>query len=461
MKILLVNPPQEKRIYSSFSFSAPILPPLGLGYLASALLDRGDNVKIIDCPAQKISYDELKKRIISYSPEIVGVTSTTPSFPSAKRVIDLVKSINKNIITVLGGAHITACPYQTMKECKSLDIGVIGEGELTIVDLVDKIERGLSLRNVDGIIFREKKIIKNKPRSYISDLDSISPPAWHLFNIKLYSHHPLRGRGRVISMITSRGCPYNCYFCDQSVFGHKWRCHSVDYIIREIKKLKERYGINFISFEDDNFALGKKRIVEFCKKIVDEKIDINWGCSLRANVLDREALRWMEKAGCWNIYIGIESGSQRILKYINKRIRLKEVESAVKLIKEYKINVYGSFIIGFPTETKEEIDSTIRFALSLPLDGISLFLFTPYPNTKLFRESQKYGKLSKDLRDYSAHPKYPAYVSNGLTSEYLLKKQKQAYRMFYLRPSYILKHLHRLTDFNFLSKALKAFFILR
>ena len=206
------------------------------------------------------------------------------------------------------------------------------------------------------------------------------------------------------TMITSRGCPFNCGYCDQSVFGRKWRCHSPEYVISEISYLKKQYGIDFISFEDDNFLLSKQRTIEICRGMIGKSLNIEWSCLGRVNEVDDEVLSLMRQAGCKTVYIGIESGSERILKLINKRLSIDEYRKGIKLIKKYGINVTGSFILGVPSETKEDIDRTIDLALSLPLDGISFFTYTPYPKTPLRELAFKHGKISDEWKNYSGHP---------------------------------------------------------
>jgi radical SAM superfamily enzyme YgiQ (UPF0313 family) len=443
MKILLINPPiLDSKVYARYSSGAPCLPPLGLCYLASVLLKKNHEVKILDCVAEKINISLLLDKIGDIHPSLVGVTSATVSYAASKVVLQAIKKMYPDITTVLGGAHISALPAQTMADCEAIDVGVFGPGEYTLMEIVERLDKNQSLINIQGALLRYNgRIVENRPRDQLVSIDEIPLPARHLLkDLRLYSHTPFRGGKFMTTMITSRGCPFNCAYCDQSVFGRVWKYHSPDYVISEMAHLKEKYGINFISIEDDNFLLSKKRTIDICKKIIDNSINLSWSCLGRVNEVDDNVLPLLKKAGCKTIYIGIESGSSRVLELINKKISIEDVRKGVELIKKYNINVTGSFILGLPTETKKDIEKTIELALSLPLDGITFFTFTPYPKTPLRDLAFQHGKVSKEWKNYSGHPSSIPFIPNGMDEEYLLEIQAEAYRKFLLRPKYLLSH---------------------
>jgi radical SAM superfamily enzyme YgiQ (UPF0313 family) len=448
MKILLINPPiSQEDVYSKYAAGAPCLPPLGLCYLAAVLIDKGYRPEIIDCAAEKMSHLELLKKVAEYKPDIVGVSCTTVSYDSARQVLAAVKKIDQTITTVLGGAHLSALPKSTMEECDFIDIGVYGEGEFTFLEIVERLEAQQSLDNIYGAVVRfDEDVVENRPRQPIARLDEIPFPARNLLkDLRLYSHTPFRGARFTATMITGRGCPFQCGFCDQSVFGKKWRYHSPDYVVSEMLHLKKNYDVDFVSIEDDNFMLSKKRTMDICRKMIDSSLNMNWSCLGHANEVDDEVLSLMKEAGCRTIYLGIESGSPRILELIHKNVSIEEMNKAVKLIKKHKMSVVGSFILGLPTETQREVDMTVDLALTMPLDGVSFFIFTPYPNTPLRELALQHGKVSENWRDYSGHPHTLPFVPNGITEEYLLGMQSSAYRKFLLRPMYLIKHF---SDFS-------------
>lgn len=463
MRVMLVYPPVlDEETYGRHAFGAPMMPPLGLGYIASSIRGKHE-VKVVDGIAEKITLQELGKRIKQFSPEVVGVTSTTITYLKAQQVFSLVKSIDPSIKTLYGGVHVTATGKQTMGECPDLDVGVIGEGELTAAELMNALERGRALKTVKGLVYRENKALKvTPPRGLITDLDTVPWPSRDLFgDLSRYSQTPTRGRGLTASVMTSRGCPYSCQYCDQWMFGRKWRAHSAEYVLDELKHLKERYGAEHISFEDDTFTIQKKRIIEICTGIIDEGLDITFNLSTRVETLDDEVLALLKKAGCYIIYLGVESGDSEMLKFIHRTADKEKIRTVSDKIVRHGIKVYGSFILGLPKETKETAKATLDFALSLPLDAVSFNMFTPYPLTELAAIAPEYGQVRKEWEYYSDHAPRLPFIPEGWTEKELLDLQGEAYKRFYLRPSYILRNLDKLTDGRFVRKALdglKVFF---
>ncbi len=458
MRVLLVYPPVlDEETYGRHAFGAPMMPPLSLGYIASSI--RHDHeVKVVDGVADKITMQDLGRIIKQYSPDVVGVTSTTITYLKAKRLFSLVKSIDPSIRTVYGGVHLSATGTQTMKECPDLDIGVMGEGEVTAPRLMGALESGKDLSGVKGLLYRKGKGIKaTAPSEKISNIDSVAWPSRDLFgDLSRYSQTPTRGRGLTVSVITSRGCPYNCSYCDQWMFGRRWRAHSARYVIEELRHLKERYNAEHISIEDDTFTVNKKRTIKICKGIIDEGLDITFNLSTRVETLDDEVLTWLKKAGCHIIYLGVESGDSEMLKFINRTADKEKIARVSKNIVDHGIKVYGSFIVGLPKETRETAKSSLDFALSLPLDAVSFNVFTPYPMTELARVAPKHGTVRTEWEYYSDHAPRLPFIPEGWTEEGLLKFQADAYKKFYMRPSYILNNLNKLTDGRFIMKALQG-----
>jgi len=456
MKVLLINPPTKNVTYGKYSELGGKNAPLSLCYLAGVLRKeiKDIGVKILDSDILNLRYGDILRIIDSYNPEIIGITGVTSTFHLTKELASLIKQKFPKTKIILGGPHASALPAETMKsEC--FDYLVYGEGEYTFLEFV----QGKPLLKIKGLVYRDKGKIKiNPPRELIKDLDVLPPPAIDLLpDIKAYKPQAVSYKRRpCFSMITTRGCPHHCQFCDHSVFSHKYRAHSPERVFEEIKHLVKRYGIKEIKFLDDNFCLDNKRVEKICDLLINADFKITWVCSGRVD-MDLSLLEKMKKAGCWQICIGIESGNQKILDFIHKNIKLERVKEFVEKAHKNGIKVRGFFILGHPIDTPETIEQTLNFALSIPLYTAEFSLATPFPNTELSEIAGKYGKVSGNLSDYSTIA--PSFVPKGLTSEYLIKKQKQGHKRFYFRLQKMLEFLfeiRRMDDIKKYWAALKA-----
>ncbi len=458
----------QAELYSDYGAGAAVLAPLGLCYLASFLEKEGHTIKIIDGVAEKTSQNELKQRILEFNPDIIGITAMTVAYNRAVETAKFIKEFKPDSVLLLGGPHISSVPIKTFQEHDCFDIGVTGEGELTMKELTEYLEKRKfknykkDLKDIKGIIFRDDAgdIILMPRRELIKDLDSLPLPARHLLpDIELYNSLPIGGqKPNVASIIPSRGCPFQCVFCDQNVFGHKWRSFSAEYVIKEVEELVNKYGVNTIQIQDDLFTLKRDRVIRFCNLLLEKNIKIIWNLSSRVDSIDEEIAKLMKKVGCDIVYFGIESGDQEVLNKIKKKITLEQVIKTVKMIKKVGLRPSGSFIIGLPFDTKETIEKTIRFALSLPLDAVSFHIATPYPNTEFESIAANYGTLyTPDWSQYRGHPDEVMYTPEGISKEYLLNKQKEAYRRFYLRPRLIFTKILEIRDprtfFNYIKGA--------
>ena len=378
MKICLISPPYNSAVKSVVGVSSP---PLGLAYIASVLRQNRE-VKIIDSNILNYAIGDVERELRSFNPDVVGITSVTPSIYEAYKVAETAKKVREDCTVVLGGPHATFMPRETMEECKYIDIIVRGEGEETTRELIENIEKGAPLNEVKGITFREKNgIIDTEPRLFIKNIDNIPFPSRDLLPMHLYKFNGVK----YTTMLTSRGCPFKCSFCSSSrLFGGYWRGRSPENVLEEMKTVYEEYGIRNIEFMDDTFTLNQERAEKICDEIIKQGWDISWGASSRVDTLSKKLVEKMKKAGCWIIFLGIESGSQKILDAIGKRITLEQVKKAVKILKDAGIQVLGSFIIGFLQDTKETIKETIKFAKSLNLNYAEFSILTPYPGTPIF-----------------------------------------------------------------------------
>ncbi|MGD2090150.1 MAG: radical SAM protein [Candidatus Aminicenantes bacterium] len=444
-KIYLLYPPVSKleRYSSKIGAAGGEQLPLGIYYLASYLLENGYLVKVTDAEANHLTVNEILNEIDQFSPNFVGISSTTVAFHRALECANEIKNKFESIKIILGGPHITS-NYKHAMSYPAFDYGVIGEGEITLKELLDHICNHQPIEDIKGIVYRDQndRVIKNPPREYISNLDILPFPAYELVkNMRLYTPPPQNYKSfPVATIITSRGCPNQCTFCDRNVFGKKYRERSAENVFKEIKLLYEKYQIKEIQFVDDTFLISKKRIYNLFELLDKAKIMLHWVCLSRINVVDYEFLKFLKSNGCWHISFGIESGDDRILKLIKKNIKLDQAKQVINWCKKLKIKSKGFFIIGHPGENLETIDKTIKISRELKLDDIVVTLNTPLPGSPQYFEANKYGKLDKT--DWSKFNMWqPVFIPHGLSEEILLAKQKEMYRKFYLRPAIVLRYL--------------------
>lgn len=420
MKVLLVNPPQT--FYPGSDPPAGNLP-LGLMYIGAVLDEAGYKVEILDAfmkgsSFQKIgditkvgmSYEEIKKEIGRRKPDIVGIANPfTCQVEHAIKVSQIAKELDPSILTVAGGPHIPAAPMEFMKEANKIDIAVSGEGEYTMLDIIKVSEGNKEIYEVKGIVYRKNDaIIQNPPRPLIKNLDELPFPAYHLVDMEQYllpNKIEYRSfKDRAISMITSRGCPFNCNFCSVHLhMGKLFRPHSANYVINHIEYVINKYRVKTIFFEDDNLTFDLKRFEKICDQIIERGIKFNWETpnGIRADYLTRNLLQKMKKSGCQSVFFGIESGDQYILdSIIDKSLNLKDVVKVAKMCKEIGINTAAFYIIGFPGEKKEHMQKTIELALRLKAEydvGMLLHVATPSLGTRLYKECIEKGYIQRDL----------------------------------------------------------------
>jgi radical SAM superfamily enzyme YgiQ (UPF0313 family) len=447
LKILFTTPPltREKR-YGSLAGGGSSSPSLGILMLAAVARHHGFDSAVIDASALELTEQELLRRIAILRPDVIGISSTTLAIGSASAIATAVKLIFPEVLIIAGGPHVTAAPLETMTRFPALDIAVVGEGEATIAELLPALQCGTALAAVPGIIYRTgDTFCDTGRRPLIVDLDALPFPAWDL--LEEFPQHYLPAPFKVQNLpaaplVTTRGCPNSCIFCDRSVFGSSCHAYSAEYIVREMTELHQRYGIREFSFEDDTFITFKGRLVELCERLIALKLDISWTCLGRVNHVTAENLKLMRAAGCWQISFGIESGSQEILNLVNKGIILDQVCRAVTLSREAGIKTKGFFIIGHPGETGETIRMTLDFALKLPLNDISVSLMTPFPGSELYERTSEFGALDADWEKMNLLN--AVFVPHGLTREELEHAQKKLLKRFYLRPRIVVDYAVRL-----------------
>ncbi len=328
--------------------------PLGILYIAAVLEEEGHEVKVMD-PYSDVPPNEIKSEISEWGPDVVGISSTTPQINRAFEITKLVKELG--IPTILGGVHPTVMPREVLRD-ESVDFIVIGEGEETTKELVKNLD---SPHKVKGIGYKEDGKLKfTKPRPLIKNLDSMPFPARHLLPQRWYFAPPrLRGvwTNSLATVMASRGCPYRCIFCSSHLmFGRKTRRRSIENILEELEQLRRDFNIDSVWFADDTFTLDSEWTISFCDRLKSKEWgDFVWGCQARVNTVNREMLKAMKEAGCVQIDYGVESGSEKVLKILQKDITPDQVIRAFKITKEVGIQRFASFILGTPGEKMEDI----------------------------------------------------------------------------------------------------------
>jgi radical SAM superfamily enzyme YgiQ (UPF0313 family) len=465
MKIALVSPPYaaEALVGKTASMKAVlnIIPPLGLAYLAAVLEQDGYDVRIFDCSIG-ISLSQLMGHLKEYRPDVVGISSTTPAFPDAQRTAGSVRQVLPKAVVVLGGAHVSAVPSALSYDC--FDVGVIAEGEQTMLELVRHIEGNglLDLTGIAGLVFRrDGEIVLTEPRGYIKDLDTVPFPARHLLPpLSAYSPTPASYRKLPLAVLmTSRGCPYQCTFCDRKVFGNLTRGHSPDRVVAEVEEALKRYGAKEIRFFDDTFTYDKNRVIEICEKILQKGLRFPWTCLTRVSAVTKELLKKMKEAGCWQVLYGLESGDPRMLASLKKGNTVEQNEQAVRWAREVGLGVRGDFIVGTPVETMESLERTLEFAKRLKLDYAHFNKFVPFAGTELYDELVAQGYVFDiahlpTILDHQATP----YVPPSMTADEFHEFLDRANREFYLRPSHILRRLLRTRTWHELTGQIKGAF---
>lgn len=460
MKIWLVNPPEnQSKSTGIFSIIQNLFynsPPLGLAYLGAVLEKSGHKVMITDSPVEKVYLNNLPRIAKNFSPDLIGLTSTTTFFAQALAGARLLKKELPNTPICIGGPHLNA-NKEMLLDYDCFDYGVIGEGENTLVEIADNLEQNKNTDNIPGTVsVQNGELHFAPPRSLIEDLDDLPFPARHLLPIDKYRPMPNdQYRLPKTSMITSRGCPFKCIFCDKSTFGGSYRAMSAKKVVDEMHLLKKDFGINEVAFVDSTFTPNKKQISQFLDEIEKRPLDMTWTCSCRANVLNRELAKRLKAAKCWRIRIGIESGNREILQKIRKGISKEQFAESVRIADEAGLQVKSFFMVGHIGETPKSIKESIQFAKSIPLKDITVQINTPLKGAPQFDDCKKHGEiLSNDLSKYTFFQ--PVFIPKGFTAKEIVDYQKKFYRSFYLRPSLIWRHIKAIRSFSDITKYIRA-----
>lgn len=463
-KILLINP------FGTVWGSGVLKPtiPLGLLYLVSFLKQKNIEVSFYDALADdsnrmvKIGkgkrFGASSKRIIEkinkFKPDIVGIgTMFTAYFEDSLSVAKIVKNINKHILVIFGGSHVSVDPEEVLRQSGDVDIAVYGEGEETLYEIA----KGMDIEKIDGIAYRKGgKIFKNNARQLIKNLDDIPFPAWDELDISKYSlESSFNMRKPVFPLVTSRGCPGHCLYCSvNSVWQHRWRGRSVENILEEIEMLQKKYGVKEFAFQDDSLSVDKIRFESLCDEIIKRKLDIKWTTpnGIAHWTLDKKLIKKMKMAGCYRITFGIESGDRNLRKWVGKPYNLDQAKELLEYANSLGMWTLSTNIIGFPFETEKQLKKTLKFAIESDVDLALFFRLGPRPGTPIYNIFKEKGWLMKDKHllfseDVACRTKY-------FSGKQIIKWQGKMYRQFLLKRWFkigsiyrIFKKIHSIEDF--------------
>jgi anaerobic magnesium-protoporphyrin IX monomethyl ester cyclase len=427
------------------------LPPIGLMYVAAALEKAGFKVQMLDNYLMKKTTEEIKQLITTINPEIVGVTCGSATYPRCIETAKAIKQVKPDCKIVVGGWHASYMPDSLLAN-PEIDYVVMGEGERAITELAVAIinSNEKSAASIPGVACKRNEAnIKNSPK-YIENMDEIPYPARHLLPLELYDRtiEYLDAKPADVMSI-SRGCVYNCGFCEtRKLWGNICRCFSPQRVIGEIQDLQSRYGTKGIYFINDNFTLRKKETTELCNLMLENKLDLEWVCDTRVDLVNNELLSLMSKAGCKTIWFGVESASQKILKRIGRNTMPQEVEAAFKLCRKNGIKTACSFMLGLPDETLKDMEDSLKFAKKLNPDWCQFNTFIAYPDSRLYNELLEKGNYVK-LDEFLLSVKTDEFDYDSL-----MLVQRRFFKEFHMTPKQILKRIRREGAVNFAKRRL-------
>jgi radical SAM superfamily enzyme YgiQ (UPF0313 family) len=436
------------------------VPPMGILYLASSLMKmdkRKYEVAILNAGLETNNTTELEDKIKSFQPNIVGLSTITNEAELMHHIALIIKRISPEIAVVAGGPYPTVTPEVVISD-RNINYAVIGEGEDVFLELVESITSGKNLENISGIAYlKGGKPVVNKRREFIFDLDKLPFPAWELIDIKKYSQSNnmlgMLAEETYAPIFTSRGCPYQCIYC-HNIFGKQFRVRSAENVWQEMKLLIEKYGVREFHFYDDIFNLQKQRLIEICDLIIKSGYRVRFAFpnGIRGDVLDKEAILKLKEAGAYTLTFAVETASARLQKLVRKNINLKKINEAISFAAEAGLINFGFFMLGFPTETKDEMLATIEFARNSDLHFANFFQVRPFPNTELYTLALQNGFVPPtNFYKYNYHS-YEINCSK-VTDEDFVDICKYAYKRFYFIPRRILK-LSRLIPLDMLFRNL-------
>ncbi len=436
--IIFINPPYE-RIAAGYEFVKHITnnsPSLGLLHLAAEVRQHGFNPSIIESDIFNLTVKQVAEQVIRQKPKYVGITLFTVGVWGAAEIAKHIKEALPETIVIVGGPHISSMGTETIARFKQFDYAVDGEGEKVLTELLEALENGTDLFKVPGLIYRDEFMLRKTPGKPINRvLDELPFPAWDLLPDFPKAYKPAIydfPRGPAATIAASRGCPFHCKFCDTSTFGSSVRHYSPEVVFKMMKHLHEKYGVKHIAFVDDLFLASKVRVKELCEMILEDGLKMSWSCTARVDTVKPDILGLMKKAGCWEISFGLETGSNDLLKKMDKKAEVEKSEQAVKWTAAAGIRTKGLFMLGFPGEDEHTIQQTKDFIRKIPMTIMNLTKFTPYPGSPIYRDI--YGTNIRDDHWEKMNGMNFVWAPEGISVKDLDQHYQQILKAFYKRP---------------------------
>jgi len=445
VKVLLVNPSMaELYIKAKVKSSVPNYFPLNLLTIATPLIEKNHEVKILDMNFYTDIKSALTDCLFGFKPDYVGITFTTPLYSQSLYMASVVKEYDKKIIVVSGGVHTSSVSVDTLEKSE-IDIAVVGEGDFKLPEIIEAGAEGLE--KVKGIAYKKGgKVFANEREPYIKDPDVVPFPATGLIDIWSYKvPHTYCRKNPVFPLETSRGCIYGCVYCNKSVFGRTFRFKSTKRVIEDLKRI-QGLGYREVHIIDDGFTTDMERAKDICRQIISEKIKLHFNCpnGIRADRVDLELLTLMKKAGFYRVAFGVETGSPKILELIEKNLKMSDISKAFELCKKIGIETTAFFMFGLPEETEEDLKATIRFAKKLKPDIAKFDIMIPMPSTPVFEEWKRKGYIISDnWDDYGIYKEKKVYNHPYLSLEVMLMYLNLAYKSFYLSPAFVFRRFFK------------------
>jgi len=447
-RVLLINPSVKGSMYQT--------PCLGIAYVGASLKKAGHQITLIDGSLQGVNTEVIARLVTELCPDYVGVTGFTLQYPVVKGIFPAIKRLNRHIVTVFGGQHASALTEYVMENNPEIDFVIKGEGEVAFPALIEaRAAGGEDFKQIAGLAFRENGKVVVSPPSVLTDIDDLEYP-WRVVNPLDYAkgmgHGFMAKRRPLAPVISSRGCPYKCTFCGGSVvLGRKLRLRNPKRFVDEIEYLVDTFGIREVHIVDDNFTFYKEHAASVCEEILKRRLDITWALpnGIRADSVDYQLLQLMREAGCYYTALGIEFGSERMLKLTHKQLSLEAVRKTILMAQKLGYITHGFFMMGHPQEYKEDTLATIEVARKMPLDRMSATCVVPLPGSEVFEYYLQKGYLDINSVNWEtfAGPQYIP-VTEFLAHEELTKLLRMAYIKFYTNPLRVLRYVSKLRSLS-------------